>query len=165
MRTLTLTLLCAASLTLACAEHEGGPTIEPRSGTWEFVGSDPVNDTCGYPGLYVDPAGDFELDNNGDGTFTVTAGDNVFECALNGSSFSCPERFTGENDIGAAAGLDAVVIYNISVSGSLSSATAMSGRQSFRIVCEGADCPAVEATVGVTTPCGWEQSFTATFAD
>ena len=161
MRTpLTLTFACAVSLTVACADG-GGSDIEPRSGTWDFSGSAPTDDTCGYPDLYTDPPGNFVLENNGDGTFTVTAGENVFDCTLDGDNFSCPERLYGENDVGAAAGLDAVVHYTVSVSGSFSSDSAMSGRQAFEIVCEGADCATVEAAVGVMTPCGWAQDFTA----
>ena len=101
------------------------------------------------------------LDNNGDGTFTVTADENVFDCSLDGDNFSCPARLYGENDVGAATGLDAVVHYNVSVSGSFSSETEMSGRQLYEITCEGADCATVEAAVMVTTPCGWAQDFTA----
>jgi hypothetical protein len=162
MRTLnTFTFACAMMLTAACADGGDGSSIEPRSGAWDFAGSGPVDDTCNYPDLYTDPLGAFVLDNNGDGTFTVTAGENVFDCELNGGSFSCPERLTGENDVGDAFGLDAVVEYTVGVTGSFSSETAMSGRQTFEIVCNGADCGTVEATVGVTTPCGWAQDFTA----
>lgn len=159
--TLMLMLACAVMLTVACADGGDGSDIEPRSGIWDFSGSAPVDDTCGYPDLYTDPPGSFGLDNNGDGTFTITAGENVFDCTLDGASFSCPGRLTGENDVGAAFGLDAVVTYTVGVTGSFSSNTAMSGQQSFEILCEGADCAAVETAVGVMTPCGWAQDFTA----
>jgi hypothetical protein len=161
MRTSILSLACLATLTLACGDGGGGSDIEPRSGTWDFVGSAPVDDTCGYEDLYTDPPGQFQLTNNGDGTFTVDDGSNVFDCDLDGASFSCPERAAGENDVGGAVGLDAVVKYTITATGSFSSETAMSGKQSIRIVCEGADCSTVEGIVGVTTPCGWSQNFTA----
>ncbi|HLT39650.1 MAG TPA: hypothetical protein VK034_25380 [Enhygromyxa sp.] len=156
-----LTIACAVLLTFACGDGAGGSDIEPRSGTWDFMGSDPVDDTCGLPDLYTDPPGQFELTNNGDGTITVDDSENVFDCTLDGSSFSCPERAAGENDVGGPFGLDAVVEYTITATGSFSSDTAMSGRQTIEIVCVGADCAAVEATVGVTTPCGWAQDFTA----
>lgn len=161
MRTpLTLTFVCAASLIVACAE-DGGSDISPRSGTWDFYGSAPTDDTCGYPDLYTDPPGNFELENNGGGSFTVTADENVFNCTIDGANFSCPERLYGENDVGAAAGLDAVVHYTVSVTGSFSSDSELSGRQLYELVCEGADCATVEAAVMVTTPCGWAQDFTA----
>ena len=162
MRTpLTLMFVCAASLIFACADDGDGSNIEPRSGAWDFSGSAPVDDTCNYEDLYTDQPGTFVLDNNGDGTFTVTAGENVFECTISGLTFSCPERLFGENDVGAAAGLDAIVSYNVSVTGSFSSETEMSGRQLFSLDCEGADCATVEAVVGVMTPCGWAQDFSA----
>ncbi|MFO7567019.1 MAG: hypothetical protein R6X02_30525 [Enhygromyxa sp.] len=163
MRSPTLMLACAATLTLACGDGGGGggSDIEPRSGTWNFMGSDPVDDTCNYEDLYTDPPGQFDLTHNGDGTFTVDDGTNVFDCDLDGATFSCPERAAGENDVGAAFNIDAVVTFSVSVTGSFSSDTQMSGRQLMTVVCEGADCGTVEDVVGVTTPCGWAQDFTA----
>jgi hypothetical protein len=153
-----LTLACAlATLTLAC----GGSDIEPRSGTWSFMGSAPVDDTCGVDSLYTDPPGQFQLTNNGDGTFTVDDSENVFDCNLDGAKFNCPERVAGERDVGGSFGLDAVAKFSVSVTGSFASDVEMSGRQTVVIVCEGADCGTVETVSGITTPCGWSQDFTA----
>jgi hypothetical protein len=163
-----LVLVCAAVLSLAmipaCGDgsDDGDVVVQPRSGVWTFVGSDPVDDTCNYMDLYVDPPGQFTLADNGDGTFTIDDSQNVFDCELDGAKFSCPERLTGENDVGGAFGLDAVVTYSVGVTGTLASDTQMTGRQLVVISCDGADCATVEATVGVMTPCGWAQDFTAT---
>jgi hypothetical protein len=160
-----LALVCCCSF--ACAGDDGygsdgGSEAGPRSGVWNYVGSAPVDDTCGLTDLYVDPPGQFTLTNNGDGSFTIDDSENVFDCELEGDDFVCPERATGTNDVGAAANLDAVAHYTVRVNGSLSSASQMSGRQTVTITCEGADCATVEGIVGVTTPCGWAQDFTAT---
>lgn len=126
------------------------------------MGSAPVDDTCGLTELYVDPPGQFTLTDNGDGSITINDSQNQFDCQIDGSDFVCPERASGTNDVGAPYMLDAVVHYTIRALGSFSSNAQMSGRQTIVITCEGADCGTVEAVVGVTTPCGWAQDFTAT---
>jgi hypothetical protein len=149
---LTLSLL---ALLTAC----GSGDIEPREGTWDFVGGPAVDDTCMLDQLAVDNPGTFKLSNNGDGSFAVDDSQNLFDCTIDGSSFSCPSRLAGEQDIGG--GLDATVRYNVSATGEFSSESAMSGRQEVVVVCVGTSCAAVEAFLGVTTPCGWAQDFTA----
>ncbi len=157
-----LVLILATALPLACGDLSSGDALaDPRSGTWSFAGSPPVDDSCGLEDLYVDPPGTFTLTNNGDQTFTIDDGENVFDCELEGANFSCPERLTGSEPISPELMLDAVVEYTVGVSGTLSSDTQMSGRQQVEIVCVGADCAAVEMLVGVTTPCGWAQDFSA----
>ena len=152
-------LLPLVSLGTACGE--GAEDIEPRDGTWNFVGSAAVDDTCMLDQLTVDNPGTFTLTNNGDGTFTVNDSQNMFDCTIDGSDFSCPSRLFGEQDIGADFGFEATVSYNVDATGSFSSASAMSGRQQVEVICAGADCATVEALAMVTTPCGWAQDFTA----
>ena len=139
----------------------GSSDVDPRSGVWSFSGGAPVDDTCGLEDLYVDPPGNFTLSNHGDGSFTINDGQNAFDCELDGDAFACPERLAGTRDVGGDFMLDAVVEYTVSVTGSFASDTQMSGRQEVEIVCVGADCATVEAVVGVSTPCGWGQEFTA----
>jgi len=139
----------------------GEPDIEPRDGTWNFHGSDAIDDTCMFDQLSVDNPGTFALTNNGDGTFTVDDSQNVFDCTLDGADFSCPSRLFGEQDVGTQFGLDAIVHYNVTVTGSFSTANAMSGRQQIEIECVGADCNGLAALAMVTLPCGWAQDFSA----
>ncbi|KIG17443.1 hypothetical protein DB30_03144 [Enhygromyxa salina] len=146
---------------LGAACGDGAGDIEPRDGAWSYMGSAAVDDTCMLDELTVDMPGTFTITNNGDGTFTVNDTQNMFDCTIDGSSFSCPSRLAGENDIGAQFSLDAVVRYNVSASGSFESETQMSGRQTVVVNCDGADCASFEALVMVTTPCGWAQDFTA----
>lgn len=148
-------------LWLGAACGEGGADVEPRDGGWSFVGSAAVDDTCMFDQLAVDSPGTFTLTNNGDGTFTVDDTQNVFDCTIDGSSFSCPSRLAGEEDIGGQFSLDAIVNYNVTATGSFSSETAMSGRQQIVVDCVGADCAAFAALAMVTVPCGWAQDFTA----
>jgi hypothetical protein len=155
---LTLLVLSTVSFTTACG---GDDDVQPRDGTWSYVGSAAVNDTCMLDQLTVDNPGTFKLTNNGDGTFTVDDSQNVFDCTIDGSSFNCPSRLHDEHDIGSALSLEAIVSYNVSATGSFSSETAMSGRQQIVVTCAGADCATFETVAGVTTPCGWAQDFTA----
>jgi len=153
MRTARALLTLPLILVTACG---GDDDVQPRDGTWSFVGSAAINDTCMLDQLTVDNPGTFKLTNNGDGTFTVDDSQNVFDCTIDGASFSCPSRLHDEQDIGAA-----IVSYNVSATGSFSSETAMSGRQQIVVTCVGADCATFEMLTGVTTPCGWAQDFTA----
>jgi hypothetical protein len=149
-------------LLLGTACGDGGePDVEPRDGVWSYNGGPALDDTCMLDQLSVDDPGNFTITNNGDGTFTVNDTQNEFDCTIDGADFSCPSRLAGSDDIGAAFGVDATVSYNISVAGSFSSETAMSGRQEIVVSCTGVDCTAVEALVMVDTPCGWAQEFTA----
>jgi hypothetical protein len=160
-RSLRLTVLLPLILSVfgtACGEAD----IVPREGGWDFMGSAAVDDTCNFDQLAIDNPGTFTLTNNGDSTFTVNDTDNMFDCTIEGSDFTCPSRLAGEDDIGAQYNLDAVVSYNVVATGMFSSQTEMSGRQEIVIDCAGDDCGTFEMLAMVTTPCGWAQDFTAT---
>lgn len=143
---------------------DSGGSADPQDGTWVFSGGPLSDDTCMVQDVYVDPPGTFTLANNGDGTFSINDGENVFECSLDGAAYSCPSRLTGTVDVGADSGLpgaEAVLSYNVSVSGTFDSDTSMSGRQDVEITCEGANCSDLADLYMTSLPCGWAQEFTA----
>lgn len=142
----------------------GGGSVEPADGTWVFSGGPISDDTCMVDDVYVDPPGTFTLVNNGDGTFTINDGENTFDCTLSGASYTCPSRLTGTVDVGADSGLpgaEAVLSYNVEVSGDFDSDTSMSGRQDIEVTCEGANCSDLADLFMTSLPCGWAQAFTA----
>jgi hypothetical protein len=136
---------------------------EPESGTWNFVAGEQTQNTCNYDGV-GGVAGDFLLDNNGDGTLTIDPqdGSDPFECTLDGDDFDCAERFQGETDI---TGYDATLVTHASAQGTFGSSTSASGSQSGRVACEGSDCGALASLVGATLPCDFTERFTASLAD
>ncbi len=143
---------------------DAGGSADPESGTWAFSGGPISDDTCMYEDVYVDPPGSFTLTNNGDGTFTIDDSENVFDCTLSGASFTCPSRLTGTVDVGeefGVPGVEALLSYNVEVSGDFGSDTSLSGRQDVEVTCEGANCADLADLADLTLPCGWAQEFTA----
>jgi hypothetical protein len=157
---ITFAIGTASALT-ACDDDGDGVTIDPVSGTWEFSGDEPDNDSCDVEGNTLgDPDGDFEIANHGDGTFTVTPDDDTgpFDCTLSGASFDCPDRYFDEVD---ADPLDATVTIEASASGTFSSSTEASGVQEATISCDGPACSTIEGLAGISFPCDYTQTFTA----
>ncbi len=154
MRPALAPLALVVVLAPACA-------IEPQSGTWNFKNRQVVTNTCN-----VDIAdGDFELDNNDDGTFTVDPNDGGerFDCTLEkDDAFSCPDRL--QTTI-TAPGVDAVIAFNVRVSGTFESETEAEGTQRGVGVCAGSACDLAALLLGVTFPCETVATFDATYAE
>lgn len=163
MRNVMIALAACLALVLASCggDGDGNGGVSPTTGVWLYAPGSVFDDTCEHPDPPTDPTGEFTLTNNGDGTFTVDDGDNVFECTLSGSSFNCPERLTEEVD---ATPLDGVVSVHVSITGSFSSDTDVSGHQTANVTCVGADCATVATAGGISGfPCSLSQNFTASF--
>jgi hypothetical protein len=121
-----------------------------------------VDDVCEYPDPPTDPNGEFTITSTGDGTFTVDDGGVLFDCTVSGSAFNCPERLTEEID---ANPLDAVVSVHVSVTGTFSSSSASSGRQTANVTCVGTQCADAATYAGITGfPCSVSETFTAEFS-
>lgn len=152
-------MMIALCLVFAVACGDDGTSVNPMSGMWIFVGGDMFDDACNYSDTPVDPDGTFSVSNNGNGTLTIdTGGDEMFQCTLSGADFNCPER--KEVDIDASP-LDAVVHVTVTAEGTFQSDISATGHETAHITCEGADCAAAAAAVGITLPCSYSQRFTA----
>jgi hypothetical protein len=156
--------IVSGTLLASCGNGgSGGGSADPPSGTWHFNGGSVVDDTCGYPSPPTDPDGDFTITNNGDSTFTVDEADGtrMFDCTLSGSSFNCPDRLYEDID---ASPLTAVVHVHVRATGSFSSDTQASGRETADVTCDGADCASVASYAGISAfPCSYSQDFTASY--
>ncbi len=141
-------------------ETAGPGSADPKSGVWDYEDKGIAENSCGND-VYRDPDTIFGLMNNNDGTFTVDQGMSAedFDCTLNGAAFTCPERLYGNYPI---EGIDATLIYNVSIEGSFSSDTAMSGQQRADVSCEGNACGLAPQVLGVTFPCSYTVDFEAT---
>ncbi len=147
-------LVLVASTLLAC----GGEDISPVEGTWRYLGSTLVTNTCGGDPP-TDAAGTFLITSTGNSTFTVTtAFEEPFECSYNGSSFTCPNRQVGTI---TDPSFDATGFYQASVTGTLQSATEMSGTQTVNLSCEGPSCDLASNLLQLTFPCSYSYDFTA----
>lgn len=152
MKRAVLLALCTVSF-MSCGE----PQIEPATGTWGIAFSAPTTNTCGDA---VDfSSGDFGLTNNGDGTFTVDPKDGsaTFDCTVDGERFTCPERVLRSTPL---EGYDATLELRVSETGTFSANTEASGRRDGSATCTGSAC-ALAPTIGLTFPCDWSASFTA----
>jgi hypothetical protein len=157
---ITITLAAAAVLWAGC-DGNGG-SAEPRSGAWSFTRGEIFDDTCHFADPPVDPNGSFSLTNHGDGTLTITPGEQApFQCSMSGSSFDCPSR--ADEDI-TVTGIDAAVHVQATAEGSFSSDTACSGHETANFSCTGTACDAVQTYLGTTFPCSYSAHFTAVYA-
>lgn len=141
---------------LACG---GGSDIEPKSGTWTYLGSQIVDNTCGDT-VPVDPDGDFTINVTGDGKFTVVVAESEeeFTCTHDGATFSCPERLFYTMDYGG----DTKVSLRVSIAGDLDSETTVSGKQTAIVNCEGSGCAiAMQAANIEMVPCSYSHTFSA----
>lgn len=145
---------------------DGGETgdpepITPTEGEWTSDGGTTEEDTCQFEDE-GDTGGDGDdtsvLTMTGEGTFTVVSNDGETDlaCTLTDDvgSFTCEPTNGGEERTDFAEyGLDAVLILQSSVWGSLESSTAGSMSIQVDASCEGEDCDTVEEYGGVDLPC------------
>lgn len=152
-------ILALVLLSTACSSEAD---VEPKSGTWNYNGSTIVTNTCGVDPL-TDPSGGFTLTVTGPGKFTVTdeSFDNAFECTYDGGSYNCPKRLAGSNQ--PESSIDATLIYNVKISGTLDSDHELSGTQTVELSCEGADCELALTTFfpEAKLPCTYSYTFSA----
>ncbi len=138
---------------------EGG--AGPEAGAWVYIDQGATENDCTFLENPSQGAGDFVVENPGDGTFRIVPGDDTdpFECDLSGGgNFECDERFVESI---TQPGVDASLEVLVSADGTTTT-NAMDAVQRGRIVCEGADCGAAEALLGTTLPCSFVIPFTAT---
>jgi hypothetical protein len=141
---------------LAC---DSGSDVEPKSGTWTYSNSEVVANTCGTDPP-TDPNGTFTLTVSGEGKFTVVdeAFDGTFDCTFSDGSYSCPRRLASEITL---EGVSATAKLNASISGSLESATALTGTQDVNVDCEGDSCAILASMYSLTLPCAYSFTFSA----
>lgn len=141
---------------LAC----GGADVEPKSGTWTYLGSNIVSNTCGdsFP---TDPVGSFTITVTDGGKFTVNAEDgaDAFTCTYDGGKFECPNRVSETIE---DADLMAAVTVHVGIAGDLDSSTELSGVQDVDVDCVGSGCALVQTAINVPQfPCAYSYSFNA----
>lgn len=138
---------------------EGG--AGPEAGQWVYIDQGATENDCTFLENPSQGAGDFEVENPGDGTFRIVPGDGTdpFECELSeGGSFECDERYVESI---TQPGIDASLDVLISADGTTTTDD-MDAVQRGRIVCDGAACGSAEALLGTTLPCRFVIPFTAT---
>lgn len=146
---------------------EGGETgdpepVTPTEGEWTSDGGTTEEDTCQFEDEGGSDTGGGDdtsiLTMTGEATFTVVSndGETDLDCTLTDDlgSFTCEPTNGGEERTDFAEyGLDAVLILQSSVWGSLESSTAGSLYIQVDASCEGEDCGTVEEYGGVDLPC------------
>lgn len=144
-------------LFVACA----GAEVEPRSGTWNYGGSDLATNTCGGVPP-TDASGPFMLTVTGDGAFTINDEDfaTEFECTYKGDEYECPNRAAGS--FKPLDFLDATIFYEVSATGTIVSETDLNGTMLVKARCEGASCALAAEQSGYTPPCDYSYTFDAT---
>lgn len=138
---------------------EGG--AGPDAGAWVYIDQGATENDCAFLENPSQGAGDFEVENPGDGTFRIIPSDGTdpFECGLtSGGNFECDERYAQSI---TQPGVDASLDVLISADG-VATSDDMDAVQRGRIVCDGAACGAAEALLGTTLPCTFVIPFTAT---
>lgn len=136
----------------------GGSGDAPDDGTWLYSETGDTTNTCDFLEDVSNGWGNFHIDHDADGSFTITPGDDTdpFPCTYGGGTFDCPERLVDEVTSGSAS-LDVLV----RVEGNVDSATSLSGSQHGTVDCEGADCATAQQLLMTTFPCEFEVPFTA----
>ncbi len=142
-------------------DGDAAGTVSPRAGVWSYVDGGVQENTCKSE-LVGDPNLMFVLENDGGSTFTIQQSEpyDDFECTKSGSDFTCPDRLQVEVPI---AMTDIVLEYDVSITGDLDGAEAMSGTQRADIVCTGSQCEVAD-TLGYSFPCYYTVAFTATWS-
>ena len=142
-------------LFVACS----GTEVEPRSGTWNYGGSDLATNSCGGVPP-TDASGAFTLTVTADGAFTINDGDfeTTFECTYKGDEYECPNRAAGSYKVDA---LDATVFYEVSATGTIVSESELTGTMRVKLRCEGASCALAAELSGYTPPCEYTYTFNA----
>ncbi|MBN2496471.1 MAG: hypothetical protein JXR96_17895 [Deltaproteobacteria bacterium] len=140
----------------------GGADADPASGLWEYDEYAASTNNCNSDDLISNGDGTFQLDNHGDGTFTITPSDGTdpFDCTIDGSSFTCPERAMVEYDL-HDDGYDALITAVAVVTGTFSDDTHASGQQAATADCTGTACALAEAYLQTTFPCTFTIDFSA----
>lgn len=148
-------------LTVACSSSGAG--TEPQPGTWAFSSNALVDNKCGAgDATPTEPTGNFVLAAAGERGFTVTDASftNPLDCSYDGDSFTCPETAAETNK--PEPSIDATVTYNVTLDGTLTSATALVGTQEVEITCTGESCDLAASVLGVTMlPCTYSYNFSA----
>ena len=136
-----------------------GDDADPRSGEWDYTEWVANRNDCDLDENYGNGGGNFGLDNNGDGTFTVIPGDgsDPFDCDIDGDSFDCPNRATAEEPI--QGGYDATLVGQAVADGSFATDERASGTQTATVNCDGSDCALAETALGIEFPCTLEVDF------
>lgn len=140
----------------------GGSVYTAQAGAWTLATASIVLDECDV-GSQMASGGEEPMtlaltDEGADLTFDD--GD-PWVCVQAGNALSCVEQETEETDL-TGDGVDVVISGSISLSGTLTSSTAMNLSLRADRRCEGTDCDAYASVEGITLPCTTTLSSTAT---
>jgi hypothetical protein len=152
----------AGELCTAQGQCEAG-NLAPHSGVWHYDEWNPAVNACNTNLVVSNGDGSFQLQDNGDDTFTVTPGDGTdpFPCNVSGMDFSCPQRAWVDVDM-SGYGIDAVLQALVAVNGTFSDAEHISNAtQDGTVSCTGTACAGAAAYLQTTFPCDITIDFTA----
>jgi hypothetical protein len=137
-----------------------GTTVQPTVGVWTYDQQGIQNNTCGEYAV-TDEDTPFRVISSANGRFEVEQRDpGNFDCAITGSTFTCPSRLYDEV---AIDNTDAVLTYNVRIAGNIDSPDLLAGIQTVDVTCAGNACAAAPAVLGFSLPCAWEVPFEAEF--
>lgn len=136
-----------------CALDVGDPVL-PAAGVWDYRDGGLVHSTC-PDDLYRDPDASFVLTNVSTEGFTIVE-EESFDCTLDGSTFTCPERRRIEVPVG-----ETVLTWTVSVAGRFDGPRSLEGEQTFEVSCTGGFCDLDELLLGVSLPCVYVVAFSA----
>ena len=140
----------------------GGTVYTAQEGAWTLATASIVLDECEL-GSQMASGGEepmtLALTDEG-AELTFDDGD-PWVCTQAGNTLTCVEQETEETDL-TGDGVDVLISGSISLSGTLTSTTAMNLSLSADRRCEGADCDAFASVEGLTLPCTTTLSSTAT---
>lgn len=156
-----------ATETEVTGDTDTGPEIIADTyavGDWLFTWETPESTRCG--GAYVDKTatGSGRVAEGSAGTFWGYFDIGSAACTLSGSDFDC-NAIDGEINVSAAGYGDVTVTTSTVVSGSFDEPTAMSGKRTVDIDCDGDDCDALaaDASYGGAFPCKAVYDLTAAY--
>ena len=161
----TMTLLALTSLLVGCSdksEDSGGTDFQPLAGTWTYENLSYDTDECDFESDF--PVSILEavqltmaLTDTGY-SMSSTLTDEPVECTLTGMDYSCTmssstEQTAWTEDSSNTGDPDATTSAVGSVSGTFSDAETASFFAQMDYSCEGADCDAYVADMGISAPC------------
>ena len=146
-------------------DTDSSGAFTPTEGVWTETSNEIINDSCG-----IDDGDDSSDDDDqasivlaitDEDSFTFTVDNEVvFECELSDQSFTC----TGdaEEDDMSDDGVNAVLIMTTALEGEFESADSLTLTYTNSWECSGDDCDMVSDVSGVSFPCEFSGTVTAT---
>ena len=157
MARVVLPALVLTAFGLTACTSDPGADITPRSGTWEYVQTADISNTC----MLDSPLPEFDLftlDYDEGDSFQIELGEVDATCDIDGVEFDCADYTLSEDLI---PGFDALIRLSVRWSGTLITSAEIDAREVISATCTGEDCNLVDNIV----PCSRERTMTAEFVN